>query len=118
MFSGAKLRQKCIILPFFRINLSHCELYNLREDMMEQHNVISDNASMAEEMKNTLLQWLKDSGAKMPVPDPEYSPEERQKFLVKERKKILDEQNRKRDARLKDDYQPNKTWWGSQAMDD
>lgn len=97
---------------------SHCELYNLREDMMEQHNVISDNASMAEEMKNTLLQWLKDSGAKMPVPDPEYSPEERQKFLVKERKKILDEQNRKRDARLKDDYQPNKTWWGSQAIDD
>lgn len=86
--------------------------------MMEQHNVISDNASMAEEMKNTLLQWLKDSGAKMPVPDPEYSPEERQKFLVKERKKILDDQNRKRDARLKDDYQPNKTWWGSQAIDD
>ena len=37
---------------------------------------------------------------------------------VKERKKILDEQNRKRDARLKDDYQPNKTWWGSQAIDD
>ena len=82
--------------------------------MMEQHDVIADNTMRAENMKNTLMEWLKDSGAKMPVPDPEYSHEKRQQFLIKERKKILEEQNRKRDARLKEDYEPDKTWWGSQ----
>lgn len=96
----------------------HCELYNLREDLMEQNDVIASNPERAEKMKAMLTAWLKESGARMPVPDPEYSPQARQQFLEIQRKKISEEQNRKRERRLEPDWEPDKTWWGSQQVED
>ena len=85
---------------------------------MEQNDVIASNPERAEKMKAMLTAWLKESGARMPVPDPEYSPQARQQFLEIQRKKISEEQNRKRERRLEPDWEPDKTWWGSQQVED
>jgi arylsulfatase A-like enzyme len=50
----------------------HCELYNLRNDISEQHDLANSNSSRVAELRERLHQWRGSVKAQMPVPNPNY----------------------------------------------
>lgn len=90
------------------------ELYNLKEDPSEVANVIEQNPEVAERLGQQLEQFLAETQANTPEPDPEYNEQlaqERHERIVSERLPRLEQQ---RTDFLKEDWQPNDDWWGSQ----
>ncbi len=55
------------LIEFFEDN--KLELYNLKDDMGEEHNLATKNADKTKELHNTLLAWREKVGAKMPTPN-------------------------------------------------
>jgi arylsulfatase A-like enzyme len=55
------------------------ELYNLREDIGEQHNLAEAHPEIVKKLTEELIAWRKEVGAIMPTPNPEYSPEKEKK---------------------------------------
>jgi uncharacterized sulfatase len=51
------------------------ELYNLKEDPGESHNLASELPGKAEELRQKLQSWRVENNAQMPSPNPEYEPE-------------------------------------------
>lgn len=45
------------------------ELYNLKEDIGEQYNIIEEHPDVAEKLYTELKEWLIDTDAKMPLPN-------------------------------------------------
>jgi len=45
-------------------------LYNLKDDIGEQHNVIEQNRQIADKLYAKLQAWLKETNGKMPSPNP------------------------------------------------
>ncbi len=51
------------------------ELYNLRDDIGERHNLASDNTTKRDELLEDLLAWQRSTGALFPhEPNPQYDP--------------------------------------------
>ena len=50
------------------------ELYNLREDIGEQHNLAAQMPAKADELRARLHAWRKEVGAQMPSRNPDYDP--------------------------------------------
>jgi arylsulfatase A len=50
------------------------ELYNLREDASERHNLASSEPERVKELHGALHAWLIAVGAQMPTPNPNYDP--------------------------------------------
>jgi arylsulfatase A len=50
------------------------ELYNLREDIGEQHDLAGQMADKARELHSRLSAWRREVGAQMPTPNPAYDP--------------------------------------------
>ena len=48
------------------------ELYDLKNDIGEKHNLASANPGMVEEMKQMLARWRESVNVQMPEPNPEY----------------------------------------------
>jgi arylsulfatase A-like enzyme len=48
------------------------ELYNLREDIGEQHNLAAQIRGKADELRSRLHAWRREVGAQMPSPNPAY----------------------------------------------
>jgi arylsulfatase A-like enzyme len=48
------------------------ELYNLRTDPRELNNLAAEFSEKAEQMRNKLLKWQRENGAKMPTLNPSY----------------------------------------------
>lgn len=46
------------------------ELYHLKDDIGEQHNVIDENPEVANRLYTELQAWLREMDAKMPSPNP------------------------------------------------
>lgn len=55
------------------------ELYNLREDIGEKHNLAEAHPEIVKELSEKLIAWRKEVVAIMPTPNPEYSPEKEKK---------------------------------------
>ncbi len=51
------------------------ELYNLEEDIGEEHNLASAMPARAEELHGRMQRWRKSVDARMPEPNPNYDPE-------------------------------------------
>ena len=49
------------------------ELYNLKKDISEQHNLAEENAELAKELQQRLHQWREEVQAQMPAKNPKYS---------------------------------------------
>ena len=45
----------------------HVELYNLKDDLSEQHDLAGTNPGKANELREKLHAWRKDVGAQMPT---------------------------------------------------
>jgi len=50
------------------------ELYNLADDLSETTDLAEANPERVKELDTKLAVWLKETGAKMPVPNPDYRP--------------------------------------------
>lgn len=50
------------------------ELYNLKEDISEQHNMAKLNPKQAEKLYSMLKKWRIAVNAQMPIPNPKYNP--------------------------------------------
>lgn len=55
------------------------ELYNLKEDLSETDNLISEQKDIALNMKTMLDEWLKETKALMPHPNPKYDADYKRK---------------------------------------
>ena len=53
------------------------ELYNLARDLGERKDLASAEAARAEDLRAKLDAWLKETGARLPKPDPRFDPEKR-----------------------------------------
>jgi arylsulfatase A len=51
------------------------ELYNLRDDLAETTDLADDQPELAAELERRLLDGLREMGAKLPIPNPEYRPD-------------------------------------------
>jgi arylsulfatase A-like enzyme len=55
------------LLEFFEDH--HIELYNLKNDLGEKHNLASENPAKAKELQEKLIAWRSKMNAKMPTPN-------------------------------------------------
>jgi len=53
---------------------SHLELYHLRDDVGEAHDLAGDEPLVARHLQARLREWLADVGAKIPEPNPDWEP--------------------------------------------
>jgi arylsulfatase A len=52
------------------------ELYNLRDDLSEQHNLAATEPERVKALRESLRAWRREVGAQMPSPNPNYDPAE------------------------------------------
>jgi len=52
----------------------HAELYNLREDITEEHDLAHHMPEVTERLRSMLHQWLREVNARIPEPNPDYVP--------------------------------------------
>jgi arylsulfatase A-like enzyme len=52
------------------------ELYNIENDISEEHNLVSQYPELAAEMQAAAFQWLEDTDAPRMVPNPDFNPAE------------------------------------------
>jgi arylsulfatase A-like enzyme len=52
----------------------HVELYNLRADIGEQHDLAAQEPEKINDLRNRLHAWRAQVGAQMPTPNPHYDP--------------------------------------------
>ncbi|MEI6892634.1 MAG: sulfatase [Pontiella sp.] len=89
------------------------ELYNLVDDIGEQHDLVSQHPEKAADMKQNLDQWLTATGAIFPEPDPRYSEEKFTAKLEKARTKKMQRLEKSHVNFLNPNWKPNGDWWGS-----
>ena len=96
----------------------HNELYHLQSDPGERHDVLNDQRATAGALWLRLQHWLEETGAKFPVPDPQYDAAAEQAFLNHFEQERMPELEALHAAFLDPDWQPNPDWWGSQVVAD
>jgi len=91
------------------------ELYNLVDDVAEEHDLSGDNPALADKLNDELFAYLEKVGARYPEPDPAHDPAKEQAFLERmenEKMKSLEEQ---RLEFLQEEFDPGNHWWGSEG---
>ncbi len=95
----------------------HNELYNLATDIGEQQDVATKEIERTAQLWTELQAWLKETGAKIPQPNPNYNPawteQKRQAALSLKTKLEKEHANF-----LNPTWQPDPTWWKSQTTTD
>jgi arylsulfatase A-like enzyme len=91
------------------------ELYNLTDDVGEQHDIASKQPERAAALRKRLDDWLTETGARIPQLDPRF--DAAKKALQKQQ--IHDEKmpslEKQAENFLDPNWNPNKDWWGSAA---
>lgn len=88
------------------------ELYNLANDKGEQSNVAEANPDRVASLRKRLDEWLSETGARMPVANPNFNQQAWQNEKVRTREKTLPGLEAQAAGFLRADYSP-KGWWGS-----
>jgi arylsulfatase A-like enzyme len=88
------------------------ELYHLPDDIGEQHDLASKDVKRTAQLWAELQAWLKETGAKLPKPNPEYRDAwtEEHREQAEALKTRLEKEHA---AYLIPNWQPNPTWWDS-----
>lgn len=94
------------------------ELYNLKEDLGEHEPLNAQYPEKVKELRALLDNWLKDTDAKLPVPDMKYDPKEEAKIKQFMKTRKIQDLNNYRLKILDKDWKPNSDWWGSQTTID
>jgi hypothetical protein len=93
------------------------ELYHLAADAAETTDVSASHASRTKKMRATLDQWLKDTQAKFPAPDPMFDAEQRKRRWTSLQTSGKASLEKRHAVYLDQNYRPNKDWWGSEPLD-
>jgi arylsulfatase A-like enzyme len=59
------------LLEYFEDN--HLEVYNLKDDLAESHDLAATRTEIAEDLRDRLHAWRRSVGARMPAPNPDYA---------------------------------------------
>jgi arylsulfatase A-like enzyme len=94
------------------------ELYNLLDDVGELNDVAGANPDRVAELKQRLDAWLKDVGAKFPVPDPLFDEKKREEYLARLENEGMAKLEAQHAEFLDSDWEPSTDWWGSQLITD
>lgn len=89
------------------------ELYNLAMDISEYETLNHLNPEKVAELRAELDEWLEDTRAEIPTADTQYSPQKEHATKLNWKTKTKATQEKLREAMLRDEWQPNATWWGS-----
>jgi arylsulfatase A-like enzyme len=60
------------LVEFF--NDMHAELYDIKHDIGEQHDLAKERPQLARDLRARLHAWREEVGAQMPTPNPNYDP--------------------------------------------
>lgn len=95
----------------------HNELYDLADDIGEQHDLAGKEPDRTARLWSKLNTWLKESGARLPQSNPEYQPvrAEQQRQAELARKERLEKEHA---GYLEPDWEPDPTWWSSLVPND
>ncbi len=91
----------------------HEELYDLRRDLSEQHDVADAYPAVRDTLSRQLLGWLRSVKALYPQPDPEYDEQKHEEKLRWYREVLWPRLEAQRKRMLDPSWQPNSDWWGS-----
>ncbi|MGR3811654.1 sulfatase [Jiulongibacter sp. NS-SX5] len=94
------------------------ELYRLSEDPSEENDIALLFPDKVEVLSLDLHNWLEETNAKLPSPDPLYDAEKELKVLESYRTKLWPRLEKERKEMLSKDYKPNADWWGSKITRD
>lgn len=90
------------------------ELYQLSSDLGETNDLADSRPAIASAMRQQLLNWLEQTGARYPRQDSLYDPvadaDKRASYL----NSLLPRLEQQRREMLQPDWAPNADWWGSQ----
>lgn len=95
----------------------HIELYDIVQDIAEQHDLSATRADIATPMLNSLRLWLKTSGAKFPTPDPDFDPAQREARWTNLKTTGMQQLEKQHANFLNENFKPNKDWWESSLAD-
>lgn len=89
------------------------ELYQIVDDVGEQVDLADRHPERVRRMRGRLAEWLKQTGAKFPKPDPEFDADQRAARWEMLRTSGLQRLERQHAGYLDADFRPNPDWWGS-----
>ena len=89
------------------------ELYNIKNDIAEQKDLVKKENKRAQRMRKKLDAWLKQTQAKFPTPDPQFNSAKREARWEQIKKSGKAGLEKKHASYLDPNYIPNKDWWGS-----
>ncbi|WP_343329641.1 sulfatase [Polaribacter staleyi] len=89
------------------------ELFNLKNDEEEMHEISKENQEIASALKTELFNYLKEVGANYPEKDPTYNAALEEAHLQKMATKKLQSLEKQRMSYLSSDFDPKNDWWGS-----
>lgn len=89
------------------------ELYNLDQDVGEQHDLASAHPERVDALRKRLDVWLSDTGARMPRPDPRFDEARFEARLNRARTQLMNKLEDNHQYYLDEAYSPQNGWWGS-----
>ncbi|RME68956.1 MAG: sulfatase, partial [Verrucomicrobia bacterium] len=91
------------------------ELYNLREDIGEQHDLAAVEPERVESMRKRMERWFMDTGARFPALDPRFRPAVFREKIERLRGPFLRALEEQHAAYLRPGWAPagDPPWWGS-----
>lgn len=91
------------------------ELYNLKDDIGEQNDVLQHNPDIAKSLSSELSEYLTEVGAIFPQKDPLYDPELKVYQLERVSTDVLRKHESHRMNMLSEDFDPGNNWWGTKG---
>ena len=95
----------------------HMELYDLDSDISETQDASKTHPELALQMKNNLLNWLKDMDTQYAEIDPLWDEAALKQKLSDNKNKLMPNLEKQRKDMLSPNWQPNEDWWGSEVLE-
>jgi arylsulfatase A-like enzyme len=89
------------------------ELYDLGNDIGEQNDLAKKHTQKVKEMRAQLDQWLKQTNATFPIPDPQFDSAKRDARWAHMKTNFKKGMEQKAARYFDNNYVPSKNWWGS-----
>jgi arylsulfatase A-like enzyme len=97
------------------LETDHDELYHLGKDLGEQNDLAKKNPQKAKEMRTQLDQWLKQTNATFPMPDPQFDSAKREARWEHMKTNFKKGMEQKAARYFDNNFVPSKNWWGSKV---
>lgn len=94
------------------------ELYNLKDDIGEQHDLSADRPELVADLQRQLFEYLESVNAKYPARDPGYDPLKAVEQIKFREGTLLKALEKERMDYLSKDFDPKNNWWGSKVTRD